>query len=155
MLAMDNAQALVAMGAMFSPELAALNLQPDGKPVALDLPQVQMMGLSAFAALTDSAVAIAVGDGAESEVGTLLHADVGEERPLLSFSMDAARYYKFLGEAIETAEAREGEDQASTQLQAAMNEMMMAAADLYDRLSADVLLTSKGIEVRSAVTLAD
>ena len=35
LLAMDNAQALVAMGAMFSPEIAALNLQPDGNPVAL------------------------------------------------------------------------------------------------------------------------
>ena len=155
MLAMDNAQALVAMGAMFSPELAALNLQPDGKPVALALPQLQMMGLSAFAALTEGAVAIGVGDGAESEVATLLGASVGESRPFLSFSMDAARYYTFLGEAMAAAEPEEGDDQQSPELQAAMNEMMLAAADLYDRLSTDVFLTSKGVEIKSVVTLGD
>ncbi|MCO4810564.1 MAG: hypothetical protein KC572_03115 [Gammaproteobacteria bacterium] len=40
LLAMENAEALATMAAMMSSEIAALNLLPDGKAKALDLPQL-------------------------------------------------------------------------------------------------------------------
>ncbi|MDH3434406.1 MAG: hypothetical protein OEM60_11140, partial [Gammaproteobacteria bacterium] len=154
LLAMDNAQALVALGAMFSPDLAALNLQADGKPVALDIPQMQAMGVSAFAALSDNALAISVGDDAEAELGTLLAADASDPSPFLSFSMDAARYYGFLGDAM-AAGAKDDDHAPSPEMQAAMQEIMQAIADVYDRMSADIRFTDRGVEIESIVTLQD
>jgi hypothetical protein len=154
LLAMDNAPALVSMGTMFSPELAALNLQPDGKPVALELPQLQAMGIAAFAALTDTALAISVGEKADAEVQEALAAEAAKPAPFLSFSMDAARYYSFMGEAVAAGDAA-GEDAPSPEMKTAVNEMMQAVADLYDRMSGDVLFTANGIEVRMTETLKD
>ncbi|NIL93529.1 MAG: hypothetical protein GTO71_03580 [Woeseiaceae bacterium] len=154
LLAMDNAQNLVNMGAMFSPELAALNLQPDGNPVALDLPQMQAAGMEAFAALTDSALAISVGGDAETQVQSMLAADPSDPSPFLGFSMDAARYYSFMGEAIAAGETG-GDDAPTPELQAALNEMMQSVAELYDRMSGDILFTENGIEVNMTETLKD
>jgi hypothetical protein len=155
MIAMDNAPALVAMGALFSPELAALNLQPDGKPVALDLPQMQAMGIKAYAALTDSAVAIAAGDDSEADLTSMLEAEAPETAPLMSFSMDAGRYYSFLGEAIAQSDAGDDENAPSPEMQAALQDIMEAVGNVYDRMAVDVLLTADGVELRATETLAD
>lgn len=154
LLAMENAQALVAMGAMFSPEIAALNLQPDGNPVALELQQLQGMGVDAFAALSDIGLAISVGEDAETEAAAMLGAETASPTPFMSFSMDAARYYNFMGEAI--AAGDDSGDKAPTpEMKDAMNEMMQSVADLYDRMSGDVLFTEHGIELRMVEILKD
>jgi hypothetical protein len=154
LLAMDNAQALVSMGAMFSPELAALNLQADGNPVALDLPQLQVMGISAFAAMNEGALALSMGEDAESQVESMLGAEASTPPPFVSFSVDAARYYSFMGEAIAPGEA--GADDAPTpEMQAALTEMMQSIAELYDRMSIDVLLTENGIEMHATEILKE
>ena len=155
MIAMDNAPALVGMGAMFSPELAQLNLQPDGKPVPLDMPQMQAMGISAHAAMTEAAVAIAVGEDSEQDLGDMLAAKASGASPFMSFSMDAARYYGFLGDAIAAAEPSEDEQAPSPEMQAAMKDIMNAVASLYERMSIDVLLTSNGVELKAVEHLAD
>jgi len=154
LLAMDNAQALVSLGTMFSPDLAGMNLQPDGVPVLVDMPQMQAMDLAAFAALVDDAVAISVGEDAEAQVQSMLSADAADPAPLLSFSMDAARYYGFLGEAI-AAGNQDQEHGPSPEMQAAMNEMMQAIAEIYDRMTVDIGFTARGVEIDSFVTLKD
>ncbi len=154
LLAMDNAQALVAMGAMFSPEIAGLNLQPDGNPVALELPQLQAMGIAAFAALNEGALAISVGESAESEVADMLDGDLVSPSPFMSFSMDAARYYSFMGDAIAAGGADDSKD-ATPEMKDAMTEMMQSVADLYHRMSGDVVFTEHGIELRMVETLKD
>ena len=154
LLAMDNAQNLVNMGAMFSPELAALNLQPDGEPVALALPQLEAMGMEAFAALSENALAISVGEGAADQVQGSLGAEPNDPAPFLSFSMDAARYYGFMGEAIAAGETG-GDDEPTPELQDALNSLMQSVAELYDRMSGDVLFTEHGVEVRMTEVLKD
>jgi hypothetical protein len=152
LLAMDNAQALVAMGAMFSPEIAGMNLQPDGKPVPLELPQLQEMGVDAFAALSASGLAISVGEEAETEVAAMLGAEAASPPPFISFSMDAARYYSFMGEAIAAGDDT-GDKAPTPEMKDAMEEMMQSVADLYERMSGDVLFTEHGVEVRMVETL--
>jgi len=154
LLAMDNAPALISLGAMMSPELAGLNLQADGEPIKLDMPQAQMMGGDVFAAMTDNAIALSVGDGAETALAGMLAAEAPDNGTLLSFSMDAARYYAFLGEAIALSEP-DNEDPMSPEFQAAMRDMMLAVSNIYDRLSVDVRLTDKGIVIDSSVTIRD
>ena len=154
LLAMDNVQALVSLGTMFSPELAALNLQTDGEPVALDLPQTQAMGMTAYAALTDNALAIGVGDDPAAELKKMLTADAVEPPVFLTFSVDAARYYAFLGDAI-AAGKQDTDDAPSPEMQAALMEIMQAISDLYDRMTADIRFTDRGVEIESSVKLSD
>ena len=154
LLAMAHAPALVSLGAMMSPELAGLDLQPDGEPIQLDMPQAQMLGGDVYVAMTDDALAMSVGDGAETELARMLTADATENSTFLSFSMDAARYYTFIGEAMALSEP-DDEDAMPPEFQAAMQDMMLAIADIYDRMLIDVRFTEKGIVIDSSVTLRD
>ncbi len=155
LLAMNNAPALVSLGTMMSPELAGLNLEADGEPVLLDLPQAQMMGGDIYVAMTDDAVAMSVGDGAEADLGSMLSAKAADNGTFFSFSMDAARYYSFIAEAMASAEADDDKNPMSPKFHAAMQDMMLAIADIYDRMSVDMRFTDVGIEIGSTVTLGD
>ena len=154
LLAMENAPAMVSLGTMFSPELAGLDLQPDGQAVLLDLPQAQMMGGDVYVAMNDDAVAISVGDGAEDKLGDMLTADAADNGTLFSFSMDAGRYYAFAGEAM--AEAQGDDDHPMPlAIQEATQEIMSAMADMFDRMSIDVRLTEQGIVMEGVETLSE
>ena len=155
MLAMDNAQALVSMGALFSPEVAELNLQTDGKPVAFDNAQFQSMGFSPYAAMTEDALAIGLGEDAEADLQKMLAVEANEPGPFMSFSMDAARYYSFIGDAVAMAEQNDDGKAPPPEIQAAVNDIMDVISELYDRMSVDVDLTERGIELNSSVTLKD
>jgi len=154
MLAMDNAPALLAMGAMFSPELAGLEIEPNGEPVAFDLPQMQSVVDSVYIALTDDALAMSFGEGMEKELAGMLSAAAEENGTVMSFSMDASRYYAFIGEAMSLAE-EDDENPMPPEFQAAMNDIMVAFSGFYDRVTADVRFTQRGVEIDSLITLKD
>ncbi|NNC78405.1 MAG: hypothetical protein HKN77_10610, partial [Woeseiaceae bacterium] len=152
--AMDDAQTLVAMGAMFSPELANLNLQPDGKAILLDLAQVKATGKDVYAAMIEDAVAISVGADAEDRVTAVLAADSASPAPVFSMSMDAGRYYSLIGETM----VLEQDDEAaelSLEAREALRDAMMAIGELYDRMAVDLRFTPRGAEFESSVTLKD
>lgn len=154
LLAMNNATALVSLGTMMSPELAGLNLQADGKPVLLDLPQAQMLGQDFYVAMTDDALALSVGDAAEDNLGDMFSAKASAEGTFFSFSMDAARYYGFIAEAMAMQEP-DDENPMSPRFKQAMQEMMLAISEIYDRIAVDMRFTDKGIVMDSVVTLGD
>jgi hypothetical protein len=154
LLAMDNATALVALGSMFSPEVAELELEAGGEPVRLESPQLQAVAEAVYVAMTDSAIAISVGDGIEKQLTDALAADAGEEGTLFSFSMDASRYYAFVAEAMLLADEGD-ETPMSPEFQKALNDIMLASSDFYDRMSARVRLTDRGIQIDSNITLKD
>ena len=154
LLAMDNAPALLAMGAMMSPELAGMNIEPNGEPVPFNMPQLAMVASSVFVALQDNGLALSFGDGMEDGLNGMLNADAEDSGTFLSFSMDAGRYYSFLGEAMTLAEA-DSENPMPAEMQAAMTDVMVAAGSLYDRMAADFKFTERGIEIDSVVTFQD
>lgn len=152
--AMDDAQTMVAMGAMFSPELANLNLQPDGKAVLLDIAQVKATGKDVYAAMVDDAVALSVGANAENRVTTVLNADAAEPAPVFSMSMDAGRYYSLIGETM-TLEPDDESAELSLEAREALRDAMLAVGELYDRMAVDLRFTTRGAEFESRVTLKD
>ena len=156
LIAIENAQDLVTMAAMMSPEVAALNLVADGKAKALNLPQLADLAEQAFAALSEGALSIALGDGAEGEAEALLSADVSDTMPFASFSMDAEKYYEFVGEAVmETDDAdAEGEPMPEA-MRVAMRDAMVSSGEIYERMAVNVHLTQRGVEVSSRLSLAD
>lgn len=155
LFAVENAEALVTMAAMLSPELAALNLLPDGKARQLNLPQLAEIAQEAFAALSESAMAVAIGAGAEQVVEAMLIAEPPAVAPFASFAMDARRYYDVMGDAVMQAEPEEGEEPLPEELRSAIRDIMLSSAELYDRMTINVYFTERGIEVLSHMDLSD
>ena len=155
LFAVENAEALVTMAAMISPEVAALNLLPDGKAKQLDLPQLARLAREAFAALSDKAMAIAVGEGAQEKAEAMLVAKVSPSRPFASFSMDAQRYYTLMGDAAMHARSDEGGEPMPEDLRAAIRDIMVSSGELYERMAIDVHFTARGIEISTRVALTD
>ena len=154
LLAMNNATALVSLGAMMSPELMGLNIEPDGEPVRLDLARMDAMMDNVFLALTDDALAMSIGEGVEAQLADMLAADAEENGTFLSFSMDAGRYYTFIGAAMAAAD-QDDDSPMPPEIQAAMQDVMLAVADIYDRMSAAIRFTEKGIVMDSSVRFQD
>lgn len=154
LLATENAPGLLAMGSMFSPELAALNLQADGKPVRFESPQLQAAPIdTAYVAMNDGALAISVGEGTEVGLAKMMEAKAGDPPPFMSMQMDAGRYYSFIGEAMMASNELSADSPA--EVNAAVGDIMQGISELADRLSFNVNFTDRGIEVPTELTLAD
>jgi hypothetical protein len=154
LVATEDAQGLLAMGAMFSPEIASLNLQPDSKPVKLEVPALASMVDAAYVAMSENALALSVGNGNESGLTDMLNASAAEPAPFMSMDMDAARYYGFLGEAMAEGAAGSGEEH-SPEMGQAMADMMKTMEQMFSRVSFDIQFTERGIEVPSRMELAE
>lgn len=156
LVALEDAQSMLAMGAMFSPELASLDLQPDGVPVLLDLPQFQAVGEVVYAAMLQDAIAIAVGSNAESRVKAVLGADSVQPPPMFSMTMDAGRYYALIADGMMLENGGDN-DKAELSLASreAMRDAMLTIGEMYDRMAVDIRFTERGMEVESRVTLKD
>jgi len=157
LIANDNAEGLLAMGAMFSPEIAALSIQPDGRPVALPLPQLTQMFDAAYVALTKSALGVSVGTDSGDRLASLMAGDTADPPPSISVRLDGRRYYEFMSEAVRAGSAAggvEGEDMPED-LQEALSQVMAGVGDAIERIAVDVTLTPRGVEMPATVTLAD
>ena len=66
LLAIDNAQGLLAMGQAMLPQLAEMNIEPDGKAHRFELPETGAEAETAWVALSESAIALSVSEDAES-----------------------------------------------------------------------------------------
>ncbi|MEO1203956.1 MAG: hypothetical protein AAFX10_14710 [Pseudomonadota bacterium] len=151
LIAVDDAPSLVAMGAMFSPELAALNLQPDGKPVPLDLGQYGVVTEGAFAALSDQALVVSVGEDAEARATTALGAESTSPPLSMGVTMNASVYYAMMAESMMDADS----DELSYEARAAMRDGMLAISEIFDRMTFDIRFVEKGLEIESNTTLKD
>ena len=150
LLAMEDAPALLAFGQMMSPELAEMNLEPDGTPQQFELPAAQSGIDSAWIALSNTALGVSVSPDAKAVLPEMLAAESVSPPLFMSVDADAAGYYSILGEVTKQRDAKLNEE-----MQAAIAGVMLAAADFYDRFSVDVGFTARGIEVSADVTLAD
>jgi hypothetical protein len=159
LVANDNAEGLLAMGTMFSPELAALNLQADGKPVELNLPPFTAEFDAAYVAMTDTTLGVSVGDGSDSRLADLLSAPAANPPPFMSMSIDGARYYDYMSQIIQAGANTPNPDgspnEVSKEMQIAMSQVMTGVGDLIERITVDVTFTDRGMEMPSTLTLAD
>ena len=155
LFAIENAQDLVTMAAMMSPEVAALNLLPDGKAKLLDLPQLAEIAEQAFAALSDNGLSVSMGEGADANAEAMLTAEVAKSKPLMSVAFDAKRYYEFVGNAMMEEDAAEDGEQLPLAMRVAMRDAMVSSGEMYERMAVNVHLTERGVEVNTRMTLAD
>jgi hypothetical protein len=151
LLAIDNAQGLLAMGQAMIPQLAELAIEPDGKPHRFELPDSGSGAKEAWVALQESAIALSVSEDGETVLPALLAAEGSTPPPFLSMGLDGERYYELIGDAMRASD----DEEMSEEMRAAMSDVLDAAADFYERLQVDVTFTARGIEIDSDVTLAD
>jgi hypothetical protein len=155
LVAMENAEALLMMAAMFDPQIAALNLIPDGTPVKLEFSQLAEIADVAFAALSTNALAISLGEGAEANSANLLVADAADPTPFISMNMDSARYYSMMGEAMSQESSDDEQEKMPKAVRDAMRNVIMLSGSLYERMSVEVLFTERGIEIAGRMKLSD
>ncbi len=149
LVSMDNVEGLIAMGAMFSPELASLNIEPNGEPVKVEMGQLAAMGQTVHVAMTDDAIAVSVGEGTEARLGEMLQANINDPAPFVAFEMDAARYYSFVSDAMMS-----GSDMDTMpEIREATQAMLDAVSKSVSRMSLTVDFSEHGIELDSTVTL--
>ncbi len=151
---MDDAQAMFMMGAMMSPDLAAVDLQPDGVPVPLALPQLQAIAKSVYAAMAETALVISVGSDARTRATSVLKADSIEPPLFMSASMDAGTYYELVSQSMMAEQDEEGNANALPEsARIALRDAVLAMGKMYDRMAVDVRFTTRGIEMNSKVSL--
>ena len=143
------------MAAMMSPEVAALNLVPDGKAKLLDLPQLAEIAEQAFAALSDTGLSVSMGADADTKAEAMLAADVVESKPFMSVAFDAKRYYEFVGEAAMQDDSTEGGEEVPLAMRTALRDAMVSSGEMYERMAFNVHLTERGVEVDTRMTLTD
>lgn len=155
LVAVENAESLVMMAAMMDPQIAALNLLPDGKPVRLELAQLAEFAGDAFAALSADALSISLGESAETKSADMLVADSTEPAPFMSMNMDAARYYSMVGEAMSQEPVSDEEDPMPKAIRDAVRDVMILSGSMYERMSVEVQFTTRGVEINSVMKLSD
>jgi hypothetical protein len=151
LVASDNPEALLATGAMFSPEVAALNLQANSKPIKLDVPALTSLFETTWVAMSENALAMSFGSGGEHGLEAMLGAPSKEPSPFLSMNMDAARYYGFIGDAMAIGDS----DGQPPEVAKATADVMRTLERMFKRLAFDVDFTPNGVEIPSTVELAD
>jgi hypothetical protein len=151
LLAIDNAQGLLAMGQAMIPQLAELAIEPDGKAHRFELPDTGSGAEEAWVALQESAIALSVSEDAETVLPALLAAEGSTPPPFMSMGLDGERYYELIGDAMRASD----DEEMSAEMRAAVSDVLDVAADFYERLQVDVTFTARGVEIDSDVTLAD
>lgn len=146
LLAIDNAPSLLAMASAFQPQLADLDIKPDGKPVQLDAMGLPNVGGTVYAAMTENSLALSIGDGMQDKLGAMLNADPGSPAPALSLNYDGERYLQFIGDAIGAGDADDDNPQSKEML-AAVKKLLAASEKMQGRISMNVLMTERGIEI--------
>ena len=154
LLSMDDAHAMFMMGAMMSPDLAAIDLQPNGVPVPLALPWLQGIAGSAYAAMKETVLALSVGTQARTRVSVVLDSDTVEPPPIISATMDAGKYYELIASSAMAESDEEGKENPLPEpVRIALRDAMLKVGEMYDRMTVDIRFTDRGIEMESTVTL--
>jgi hypothetical protein len=140
---------------MMDPQIAALNLVPDGKPVKLEMAQLASVAEQAFAALSENALSVSVGEGAAAQASDMLHAEGSDPAPLISMSMDSARYYQMMADAMMQEKPETEGKEMPMAVRMALRDVIVLSGALYERMSVNVRLTDRGVEIKGRMTLSD
>lgn len=171
-IASPNPAGLIGMAQGFVPQLAGLNLSPTAEAQPIDLGPLaggilSANARSAFIAVREGGIGIAIGANARQSVVEQLTAKASAQPPLLHIGYDGAIYSLLMGKLDEmtrsmSAMARAAEaaahpgrapgpdvDAAMAPLRTVLNHL---SANI-DRVSTDVIVTERGLEMRQRMTL--
>ena len=94
-LHVDKPEMFVGMAQMFLPGLAELDITAGSAPVQIPENLAQFPGMVAFAAISDDAIGISVGEGQEAALPGYLDQSASNDGTVLALNYDSAAYMKF------------------------------------------------------------
>ncbi|MSQ98713.1 MAG: hypothetical protein EXR85_05380 [Xanthomonadales bacterium] len=156
----DQPELFVGMAQMFLPDLSSLKLVKGEPPVQLPQTMIPLADTVAFAALTESAIGIAMGADEEKALVPYLEQSAATNGTFLSVSYDSAAYLDFTSklqdgleefteQADETADPEAGQQGPVKTVSEAMRQ---AYANAVDRSQIDARFTEQGLLIDSRMT---
>jgi hypothetical protein len=151
---MRNPQMIIGMAQMFSPELAALPLEPGGEPQALPPGMVpNMPDVPAWIAMGDNSIGLAFGEEQKDRINRLLEPGRAGSA-ILVFGVDFAAYGQMMQDMMERTRAQLRDMDADFDLPDDEDPFAMLG-EIYDYSEFSVHLKSEGIEFNSLMRLHD
>lgn len=134
---------LVGILGGFVPQVAALNLQPNGelKEVPAD-PSMPVKG-PMHALMTDAAIGVSVGDGESATLKDALAVDPGN-KTLLAIGYGGEFFKTIFAQAA--ADAAQSDDPAAAELQKTMAELQKVYAESIEHIDLEIKVGDRGIE---------
>ena len=156
----DQPEMFVGMAQMFLPDLSELTLAPGEPPVQLPASMLPIPDVVAFAALSNDAIGLSVGDGEEAGLPAYLEEEAGPEGTFMSIGYDMAAYLEYtqkLGKQYEQTEDELAETDPEQEAVLQSIEDISAAAQqavksFSDRSYTTFRLTPDGFEADSRMT---
>lgn len=157
-LEVDKPQMLTGMAEMFVPGFDGLGLEPGGEPVEVpqELASISMDGLHLYAAMSDRAIGLALGEGQREGLAEFMAAEADNDGTFLSVSYDMGRYLELQQHMQQRYfdPGREGSDADAEleQLQDAVASLQESYRAWLGRTRMDVSFTPAGIEIDTRMT---
>jgi hypothetical protein len=150
----EQPQMFVGMAQMFLPDLSELPISPGEPPVRLPETLIPAPGLVAYAAMSDDAIGLALGEGEETGLPAFLGLKAGPEGMFLSASYDMAAYLDYsnkLGGYDQGTPDTDGGSHgaAARELQEAM---VMALRQMTNRSDSSMSFTPEGLVIENRTT---
>ena len=133
----SNPEMLIGMGQMFVPDLAGKEINAGEAPVALKLDQLPTGELPTWAAMSDSALGIALGEEMDSKLQPFLEGGGSKNGEFLTFGMSGEFYDKQLNAIIDFM--------PDGSLSAADLEDFKASMEIYESIYFKASFTEKGL----------
>ncbi|NNF17834.1 MAG: hypothetical protein HKN70_13910, partial [Gammaproteobacteria bacterium] len=148
-VAAKSTEALVSMASMMMPQMAALEIEPNGPPVSVSNFLPLPLPVDILAAMSDEAFAFAIGKDAEAALKSSLAKPSEKRPPLLSYSIDGQQYMKLLNAVLESPEvAAAMNDDMKANLSAAQSRRLIRAFyGLNGDVTMNVRMRDDGIAV--------
>jgi hypothetical protein len=149
----EQPQMLVGMAQMLVPDLSSLPIRPGEPPVRLPEQMIPVPGLVTYAAMSDHAIGLSLGEGEQEGLADYLDQKAGPEGMFLSTSYDMAAYLEYSGKLDDFYQPVQGAEDDENPAHAAIDELRQAAAtamkQMADRSETNMSFTPEGLVIDS------
>jgi hypothetical protein len=130
-LHVEQPEMFLGMAQMFLPDLSSLALTPGGDPVQIPASLIPVPDVTAYAAMSDNAIGLAVGAGEEASLKAFLDQPPGPKDTFLSVNYDSAAYLEYTRQLSPPSWGGNGDEpaQAVQAIAAAAREAFSKTAD--------------------------
>lgn len=138
-----NPAGLMGMLGGFAPQLAALQLQPNGELKAIPADPAMPVKGPMHAVMTDAAIGVSVGEGESATLKDALAADANG-RTMIAFGYGGAFFQSIFASAA--ADLAKSDDPEAEEVRKTMEAVQKMYAESIDRLDMQVRVGERGIE---------
>ena len=147
----EQPQMFIGMAQMFLPDLTELAIAPGEPPVRLPETLIPVPGVVTFAAMSDSAIGLSVGEGEEAGLPAFLDEKAGPKDTFLSASYDMKAYMEYTDKVsaqLQTEEhSNDGHHAGVEAMQAIGEAAEKVLKETTDRNTVTMKLTADGLAI--------